>query len=250
VRPVGGTSEVPFSARIVAATHRNLGEDVRAGRFRQDLFARLEAPAITLPPLRDRREDIPLLFCRFLQRQGARGPLAALFQPASQHSPPLPLDLILALVRHPWPRNVRELETFAAATAALQPPTGAFVLPSWPRLDRADGALALVASPAASPPAPSRTDHHTPPPRADLLHLLEKREYNHNKVAAELSVSHTTLHRWLKALGILRACDLPAGSIRRAHELFRGDLRQMARELGVSPRGLRLRLRELHLGEG
>jgi DNA-binding NtrC family response regulator len=243
VRPVGGANEIAFSARVVAATHRDLLADVRAGRFRQDLFARLEAPRITLPPLRERREDIPILLALFLRRHAAQGPLAGLFQPASQHAPALPLDTVLGLLRYPWPRNIRELEKFVATTAALQPPDGPFVLPPLPRLDE----LAASSTPAA-PVSASRLDPRTPPARADLLNLLAQREYNHNKVASDLSISHTTLHRWLRALGILRACDLPEEPIRRAHEACAGDLRQMARELGVSPRGLRLRLRELGLG--
>jgi DNA-binding NtrC family response regulator len=247
VRPVGGASEIPFSARVVAATHRDLLADVRAGRFRQDLFARLEAPRITLPPLRERREDIPLLLSLFLRRHAARGPLGGLFQPASQHAPALPLDTMLGLLLYPWPRNVRELEKFVATTAALQPPDGPFVVPPLPLV--AEPAEPVPAAPASSPAGP-RPDPRTPPGRDELLHLLGQREYNHNKVAADLSISHTTLHRWLRALGILRACDLPEEPIRRAHEACAGDLRQMARELGVSPRGLRLRLRELGLGGG
>jgi DNA-binding NtrC family response regulator len=92
-RRIGGTHELAHDVRIIAATNRNLGEEVRAQRFRADLFYRLAVARLRLPPLRERREDIPVL--------------AHLF--ASQLGLELPGDLLAALASHDWPGNIREL---------------------------------------------------------------------------------------------------------------------------------------------
>ena len=97
---VGGTRTQRVDVRIIAATNRRLNEEVRAGRFREDLFYRLNVVPITLPPLRERREDIPLLvehFLRSFQRQGKAG---------AEISP----DALEGLIDYDFPGNVRELE--------------------------------------------------------------------------------------------------------------------------------------------
>jgi NtrC-family two-component system response regulator AlgB len=98
--------------RVVAATNRNLEEEVRAGRFREDLFFRLNAMQISLPPLRERREDIPLLARRFLDffaRQARR--------PTPELSPPA----LEALLSYSWPGNVRELRNVLERAVILWP---------------------------------------------------------------------------------------------------------------------------------
>jgi two-component system response regulator HydG len=98
---LGGTQTVRVDVRIVAATNKNLAEEVRRGRFREDLFYRLNVITIDLPPLRDRRDDVPLIATHFLRqfceknRKEIRG-----FQ----------RDALDALVSWDWPGNVRELE--------------------------------------------------------------------------------------------------------------------------------------------
>ena len=97
---LGGTAPVQVDARIVAATNRELGAEVKAGRFREDLFYRLDVVTVRLPPLRERREDVPLLATAFLRRlAAAHGRRVTGFTPAA-------LD---ALEAAPWPGNVREL---------------------------------------------------------------------------------------------------------------------------------------------
>jgi two-component system response regulator AtoC len=100
VTRVGGTEPVAVDARILAATHRDLAEEVRAGRFREDLFYRIHAIPVALPPLRDRTEDIPLLAEHFLGQAAAR---------EGKKAPELTPEAVAALLRHPWPGNVREL---------------------------------------------------------------------------------------------------------------------------------------------
>jgi two-component system response regulator HydG len=99
--PVGGTEPVPLDVRIVAATNRDLEEEVRRGAFRSDLFYRLNVFALELPPLRDRQEDLMLLVDAFLQRMATdRGYPARAFA----------ADALDALMVYDWPGNVRELE--------------------------------------------------------------------------------------------------------------------------------------------
>jgi len=103
VRPVGGEAEIPVDVRVIAATSASLEEDVRAGRFREDLFYRLDVIRLVIPPLRERPDDIIFLFAHFARR----------FADAYRISRPDVTDGFLdALVSHPWPGNVRQLENF------------------------------------------------------------------------------------------------------------------------------------------
>jgi two-component system response regulator HydG len=101
VERLGGTQPVQVDVRIVAATNKDLAAEVRSGRFREDLFYRLNVIAVRLPPLRERREDIPLLASAFLRRIADKnGKVLSGFAPAA----------LAALEAYPWPGNVRELE--------------------------------------------------------------------------------------------------------------------------------------------
>ncbi len=101
VERLGGTAGVQVDVRIVAATNKALDAEVAAGRFREDLYYRLDVVAVRLPPLRERREDVPLLASAFLRRLAAKnGKAAEGFTPAA----------LAALETYPWPGNVRELE--------------------------------------------------------------------------------------------------------------------------------------------
>ncbi len=103
IRPVGGEQEVPVDVRVVAATNRDLRQDVAEGRFRQDLFYRLEVLTITVPPLRGRIEDVPDLAALFMDTLSVQLGV-----------PPLPLAPVVtrALMAYGWPGNVRELRNF------------------------------------------------------------------------------------------------------------------------------------------
>jgi DNA-binding NtrC family response regulator len=108
VRPVGSSAETPVDVRIVAATNRNLQKEVDDGRFRADLFYRLDVVRIAVPPLRDRRDDIDVLAPHFLQRFGAPVGITG-FAPEA-----------LALLRtHGWPGNVRQLRNAIERACAL-----------------------------------------------------------------------------------------------------------------------------------
>lgn len=146
VRPVGATQEEATDTRIVSATHKDLPAEVQAGRFRQDLYYRLDVIDIHMPALRERREDMPSLCASLLEKIAAE---------AACPVPRLSADGLAQLQRHPFTGNVRELENLLYRAVALSE----------------DGVLRfeLPAPPPPSadsdpPAAPARTAGSTPPP--------------------------------------------------------------------------------------
>ncbi len=111
VKPVGSNTYVPFQARVVAATRRDLLREVNEGRFRSDLYFRMAQVRLEVPPLRDRKEDVPLLLRAFLSSLGD----AAAFER-------IPRTAMERLLRHDWPGNVRELKNALTVAYALCPP--------------------------------------------------------------------------------------------------------------------------------
>lgn len=109
IRRVGGQTELPVDVRVVSATHRDLRAEVNSNAFRLDLYYRLAVVTLEVPPLRERREDIPLLAEHFAHELGFEGGFDALFGPEERQ----------ALMRHRWPGNVRELRNLVEATVAL-----------------------------------------------------------------------------------------------------------------------------------
>lgn len=109
VRPVGSSKRYHVDVRVLAATNRNLEEELARGNFREDLFYRLNVVALDVPPLRDRREDIPLLARYFIRR------FRNDFSPVKDISQ----DALLRLANHDWPGNVRELENVVRRAMAL-----------------------------------------------------------------------------------------------------------------------------------
>ncbi|MBW2281697.1 MAG: sigma-54-dependent Fis family transcriptional regulator [Deltaproteobacteria bacterium] len=109
---VGGNREVEVDVRVVAATHRDLEEEVRAGRFREDLYYRLNVVEIAIPPLRERVEDIPALAERFLTQVSER---------LDREKKTIDADAVAALARHAWRGNVRELRNAIEQASVLSP---------------------------------------------------------------------------------------------------------------------------------
>jgi len=184
VRPVGSTQVIIVDARVVAATNRDLEPMIRQGSFREDLFYRLNVIPIVLPPLRDRREDIPLLaehfLARFAQRQGR---VLRLSVGATER-----------LLRYAWPGNVRELENamerlaILARDEAIEPGD----LP--PHIG---AGLALGTAPAL---AAEQTLAEAE--RTHIIQILERYGGNHSRAAEALGIGRTTLWRKLKDYGI------------------------------------------------
>ncbi|WP_286859280.1 MULTISPECIES: sigma-54 interaction domain-containing protein [Sphingobacterium] len=108
VERVGGNKIIPVDVRIICATHKDLQAEVRAGNFRADLYYRISAFPVTLPPLRERREDIPILVQHFLEKHAGKVPPKQMGKKMLQH-----------LGLHPWPGNIRELEHVVARAILL-----------------------------------------------------------------------------------------------------------------------------------
>jgi DNA-binding NtrC family response regulator len=189
VRPVGGAGPVSVDLRVLSATHRDLARMVEAGAFRADLFYRLNVVRVEIPPLRERREDIPLLAHHFLERHRRAGcPVEGIDD-----------DALEALTAHDWPGNVRELENVLESALALA--RGARLrAASLPltRSGRAEVAGAVL--------------HHLPLSREAYERcLLERalRESGGNATAAarRLGIGRSTFYRKLAKHGLAGARD-------------------------------------------
>jgi Nif-specific regulatory protein len=113
IRPVGGSHTTNVNVRLIACTNRNLEEDVAKGIFREDLYYRINVFPITMPPLRKRKEDIPLLITHFLKKIGRR------FKSSQSSITPCALEL---LIQYDWPGNVRELQNEIERAIAMAGP--------------------------------------------------------------------------------------------------------------------------------
>jgi DNA-binding NtrC family response regulator len=180
VSPVGGSQPFPVDLQVVAATHHDLEALVAQGRFRRDLYARLAAFTLRLPPLRARIDDLGLLIADLLVRtptEGA-GPLR------------ITCEAGLALLRYRWPSNIRELAACLVVATALA--RGDAV-----RLEHLPEPVRGVASTPAEPATP--TDDAK---RAELVALLVKHRGNVSAVARASSRSRMQVHRWLRQFGL------------------------------------------------
>jgi DNA-binding NtrC family response regulator len=186
-RRVGSTRDREADVRVIAATNRNLAEDVTAGRFRADLFYRLNVISLHVPPLRQRREDIPALSEHFLSlfRERFNRPALDLSQEARQR-----------LAAYDWPGNVRELRNALERAAALAA-VGSDII-------EADQLIPSNASQSAE----GQTDTSNPTPltldqleRQHILRVLEEQSGNRERAAAVLGISARTLYRKLREYG-------------------------------------------------
>ncbi len=181
VKPVGSEQYQKVDVRIVAATHRDLEAEVRAGRFRADLFFRLYVVPLVLPPLRDRLDDVPALAQHFARQLGAREPL--------------PPGLLQKLVAYAWPGNVRELRN-VVARALL------------------DESLVLDPSPSGTPRSPAASVSVDLPfkeakerlidgfTRDYLEAMLARHDGNITHAAREAGIARAHLHKLVEKYGL------------------------------------------------
>lgn len=211
VERVGGQEPIRVDVRVIAATNRNLRDEIAAGRFREDVYYRLNVIPIHLPPLRERAEDIPELAAHFLARLQARHGLVP---------PVLRADAIERLVRYRWPGNVRELanvcerlailhpggEVGAREVAAMLPDGGAAGTPA----DAAGGTAAGAAASATmrTMPGPggdgSLSERLDAYERALILAALEEADGNVADAARRLGTDRANLYRRMRRLEIER----------------------------------------------
>jgi two-component system response regulator PilR (NtrC family) len=225
VRPVGAVSEVPLDVRIISATHRDLAAEVAAGRFRQDLYYRLNVIQIRVPPLRDRCDDLPELCTRLLERIATDAGLAQI--------PRLTPQALEHLARYAFPGNVRELENLLhraltlsdavhigvddlelpqgqarasesqqgaapLSTTGLQPG-----LPVQPQVGA--GSVAPPASPADSADTAVPTDlvsYLDEVERAVLVRALERYRYNRTAAGSSMGLTLRQMRYRMARLGI------------------------------------------------
>jgi len=198
---VGGTEAVPVDVRVVAATNRDLEREVKQGRFREDLFYRLNVIPIRLPPLRERRTDIPLLVEHFLAKHGEPGRTRG-----------MELDALEALVAYAWPGNVRELESVVERTLLLA--DGDVIRRSdLPAAVRMRGGLAAGGVPIEIPEEGLELEALE---RSLILQALEKAGGNVTRAARLLGLSRRTLQYRLER--IQAAPDGAAAAPERAVE--------------------------------
>ncbi|HVZ45558.1 MAG TPA: sigma-54 dependent transcriptional regulator [Ramlibacter sp.] len=167
VRSLGSTQEDAVDVRIVSATHRDLAADVQAGRFRQDLFYRLNVIEIVVPPLRERREDLTALCDALLCRIAAESGIAA---------PALSPRVLQQLYAHPLPGNVRELENLLHRAVALADGSELQIDFAPTQAASANVAEARAEAPAALASAPALSLAPAPPMPSDLQAYLDQQE--------------------------------------------------------------------------
>jgi DNA-binding NtrC family response regulator len=185
VIPVGATESQPIDTRIVAATNRDLEEDIRRGIFRRDLYYRLNVIAIYLPPLRERRDDIPLLAGSFLERSGTqRGETTKRLSASAQD----------ALMNYSWPGNVRELEN-ALERAVILTPGEVIEIDGLPDRIMAPEAVKLVEERPVRNPTLETIE------RAYIMWVLQSEAGNKTRAAETLGIDPSTLHRKLSRFG-------------------------------------------------
>jgi len=182
---VGGTRTIPVDVRLIAATNRDLGQMVKDRQFRGDLYYRLRVFPITLPPLRERREDIPLLVRYFVSKHA---------RSMDRRIETIPPEIMKALVHWEWPGNIRELENFVERSviltkgSTLRAPISELEMPPETALDEGNTSLESA-----------ERDH--------ILRVLREAKgviAGPKGAAARLGVKRTTLNSKLKKLGIER----------------------------------------------
>jgi formate hydrogenlyase transcriptional activator len=185
IERVGGNVPMDVNVRLIAATHRDLAQDVATGRFRADLFYRLNVFPIRVPPLRERREDIPDLARHFLLHFNRR------MSKHVERVAPESLDLLLG---YDWPGNVRELENLIERAMILADANVLRIDPAW--------LLASPLPPAEGPRASTSLRDREKQAIVDALDACAGKIYGPDGAAARLGLKPTTLYGKMKRLGL------------------------------------------------
>jgi two-component system nitrogen regulation response regulator NtrX len=187
---VGGTSRIRVDARVLAATNKDLQTEIRSGTFRDDLYFRLNVIPIFVPPLRERREDIPLLADHFM---------AEFAREYGRRAKNFEAPAVSVLQRYPWPGNVRELRN-VIERLMIMVPGDAISVADVGFLDRAG-----PAEPASIATVGGRLTLHEARDRFEkdlILHTLAEQQGNMSRTAEVLGVERSNLYRKLRAFGV------------------------------------------------
>jgi DNA-binding NtrC family response regulator len=188
---VGGTQTIQVDIRVIAATNSDLEAAVEAGRFRQDLYYRLKVVTIRIPPLRERREDIPLLLKHFLRTYGEEN---------QRQNLRLAADAMRRLVQAPWEGNVRELRNLVESLAVLAPQDEIRLedLPDEYRGETVSADAPATRAPGSPHPVDAEGLTMEEIERRAILNALERTGGNRTKAAGILGIGLRTLQRKLK----------------------------------------------------
>ncbi|MEX2284155.1 MAG: sigma-54 dependent transcriptional regulator [Gemmatimonadota bacterium] len=190
VVPVGATEPIPIDVRVIAATNRDLEQEIRRGTFRSDLYYRLNVITMHLPPLRERPEDVPMLAEHFLQKVAAE-------RNGGAEQLQLSTEALAALQQYDWPGNVRELENALERAGILSAAAGGRIEVS-----------SLPARVIAPEPAPLISERPPSNPelevieRAYILWVLQAEGGNKARAAEVLGIDPSTLYRKLNRYGL------------------------------------------------
>ena len=183
VRPLGATTETAVDVRVVAATNADLQKEIDAGRFRRDLYYRLSAIVLHLPPLRERREDIPLLIKHFLARAAAE---------AGRSIPEIEADAMDCLLHYQWLGNIRELQN-AVQHAVILCRDDSITCADLPaKISGAKATELSLENPFACRPTLARLEHDY------IRYILESVSDNKTEAATILGIDRRTLYRKLE----------------------------------------------------
>jgi two-component system nitrogen regulation response regulator NtrX len=209
IERLGGTQSFPVDVRVISATHRNLPEEIRTGKFREDLFYRLRVVTIDLPPLRAHKEDIPVLAEAFLQMHGARlGRGSVSSSTNSGNHAELTREAMAALEHYDWPGNVRELKNALERALVLSrgDELGVADLPE--EVVSGQGLTRHASSGAATEGADLNEKDFREAKRkfevAYLLKQLSDHHWNVSRTAATIGLHRQSLQEKLRELGIRR----------------------------------------------
>ncbi len=188
VMPVGANEETPVDVRVVAATNRDLRRAVAAGEFRQDLFYRLAQVEVRVPPLRERREEIPWLIDARLRDEKVR----------VAH-----VSLVEAAVMRPWPGNVRELRDHVKL-AAVKADVAKSETVRAEHLEEQAGEGVVAAAPRPPEPAPAASSYSKQPSCEAAKAMLVETDWNVAEAARRLNLHRNQLNRIIKRCGLER----------------------------------------------
>lgn len=198
---VGDTKTMRVDVRVIAATNQDLNEAIKKGRFREDLYYRLNVIAIHIPPLRERRDDIPLLAEYFLEKKNNE------VNKNNKKVTGISKEAMQALSQYGWPGNVRELENIVERSVILAKGDiiGIHDLPEFfHKTDMPFAAQALVSNASGRLNAKSLRQALKSPERQVIQNALEQAGWNRKDTAASLGINRTTLYNKMKEYDLLK----------------------------------------------
>jgi len=251
--PLGDDKAVKLDARVVAATDANIEARIGAGTFRAPLLYRLQAFEIHLPPLRERLEDLGLLFTHFARNELEPLDQVGRLKPQEPNGEPwLPADLALLMLAYPWPGNVRELRNMVQQLIINNRGRASLAVDGKLLEKLNSKPLVDISRPSTSPEAsldkestPRRgTRRYT---REELLEALRACRFEIAATADQLGLVRGTLQNRLRQYGIRTSADLKSDEIIDAYRACDGNLERMVTQLEVSGMALRPLLKTLGL---